>query len=199
MARLRSLSAVPASATSFRRAASAGVSAPTWLAFCDFTSPIGPTPMEPPPQPGPQNHSQAFLLRCTPRKASRRREANRLAAAWCWHGTPKLRRGCLNPLQHDRSATPDNFLMVVHDALIKNYKAQTLRSLALADVQCARRERDIRLVRTGHSLFASRLKPGAIDMVERLLRGTASRSQSARHDLAVQVPGGVPQHRHNND
>jgi hypothetical protein len=67
------------------------------------------------------------LLHYTPRKACRRREANRLAAAWCWHGTPTSTRW-LDPLQHDGSATPDNFLMEVHDALIKNYKAQTLGS-----------------------------------------------------------------------
>ena len=39
----------------------------------------------------------------------------------------------LDPLQHDGSATPDNFLMAVQDALIKNYKAQLYDHLALAD------------------------------------------------------------------
>jgi peptide/nickel transport system substrate-binding protein len=38
-----------------------------------------------------------------------------------------------DPLQHDGSATPDNFLMVCQDALIKNYKKQTYDHLSLAD------------------------------------------------------------------
>ena len=43
-----------------------------------------------------------------------------------WHTNIATR--WLDPLQHDGSATPDNFLMAVHDTLIKNYKAQTLGS-----------------------------------------------------------------------
>ena len=39
----------------------------------------------------------------------------------------------LDPLQHDGGATPDNFLNVVQDALIKNYKQQAYDHLALAD------------------------------------------------------------------
>jgi peptide/nickel transport system substrate-binding protein len=39
----------------------------------------------------------------------------------------------LDPQQHDGSATPDNFLMVVQDALIKNYKEKLYDHLALAD------------------------------------------------------------------
>ncbi len=39
----------------------------------------------------------------------------------------------LDPGQHDGSATPDNFLNAVHDALIKNYKTQLYDHLALAD------------------------------------------------------------------
>jgi peptide/nickel transport system substrate-binding protein len=38
-----------------------------------------------------------------------------------------------DPLQHDGSATPDNFLMVCQDALIKNYKNETYQHLSLAD------------------------------------------------------------------
>jgi peptide/nickel transport system substrate-binding protein len=38
-----------------------------------------------------------------------------------------------DPLQHDGSATPDNFLMVCQDALIKNYKEKNYDHLALAD------------------------------------------------------------------
>jgi ABC-type transport system substrate-binding protein len=38
-----------------------------------------------------------------------------------------------DPLQHDGSATPDNFLMICQDALIKNYKEKTYDHLALAD------------------------------------------------------------------
>ncbi len=38
-----------------------------------------------------------------------------------------------DPLQHDGGATPDNFLMVCQDALIKNYKTQNYDHLALAD------------------------------------------------------------------
>ena len=30
----------------------------------------------------------------------------------------------LDPGQHDGSATPDNFINVLHDALIKNYKKE---------------------------------------------------------------------------
>ena len=39
-----------------------------------------------------------------------------------------------DPQQHDGTATPDNFLMVCQDALIKNYKKQTYDHLALADL-----------------------------------------------------------------
>jgi len=37
-----------------------------------------------------------------------------------WH--TNIAPGWFDPLQHDGGATPDNFLIVVHDALIKNYK-----------------------------------------------------------------------------
>src|SRR5215813_2102317 len=52
-----------------------------------------------------------------------------MVLAWHTNIAPRW----LDPLQHDGSATPDNFLMVVHDALIKNYKEQLYDHLALAD------------------------------------------------------------------
>jgi peptide/nickel transport system substrate-binding protein len=52
-----------------------------------------------------------------------------MTLAWHTNIAPRW----LDPLQHDGSATPDNFLMVVHDALIKNYKTQLYDHLALAD------------------------------------------------------------------
>src|SRR6516225_7198170 len=53
----------------------------------------------------------------------------RMTLAWHTNIAPRW----LDPLQHDGSATPDNFLMVVQDALIKNYKEQLYDHLALAD------------------------------------------------------------------
>jgi peptide/nickel transport system substrate-binding protein len=55
--------------------------------------------------------------------------AEGMTLAWHTNLAPRW----LDPLQHDGSATPDNFLMVVHDALIKNYKQQLYDHLALAD------------------------------------------------------------------
>ena len=52
-----------------------------------------------------------------------------MTLAWHTNIAPRW----LDPLQHDGSATPDNFLMVVHDALIKNYKTQLYDHLSLAD------------------------------------------------------------------
>ena len=52
-----------------------------------------------------------------------------MVLAWHTNIAPRW----LDPLQHDGSATPDNFLMVVQDALIKNYKDQLYDHLALAD------------------------------------------------------------------
>jgi len=52
-----------------------------------------------------------------------------MVLAWHTNIAPRW----LDPLQHDGSATPDNFLTVVHDALIKNYKTQLYDHLALAD------------------------------------------------------------------
>ena len=52
-----------------------------------------------------------------------------ITLAWHTNIAPRW----LDPLQHDGGATPDNFLNVVQDALIKNYKTQTYDHLALAD------------------------------------------------------------------
>jgi ABC-type transport system substrate-binding protein len=52
-----------------------------------------------------------------------------MVLAWHTNIAPRW----LDPQQHDGSATPDNFLMVVQDALIKNYKEQLYDHLALAD------------------------------------------------------------------
>jgi peptide/nickel transport system substrate-binding protein len=48
-----------------------------------------------------------------------------------WHTNIAAR--WLDPTQHDGSATPDNFLNALHDALIKNYKTELYNHLALAD------------------------------------------------------------------
>src|SRR6476661_9274938 len=53
----------------------------------------------------------------------------RMVLAWHTNIAPRW----LDPGQHDGSATPDNFLNVVHDALIKNYKKELYDHLALAD------------------------------------------------------------------
>ncbi|HEV2335665.1 MAG TPA: ABC transporter substrate-binding protein [Stellaceae bacterium] len=52
-----------------------------------------------------------------------------MTLAWHTNIAPRW----LDPLQHDGGATPDNFLNVVQDALIKNYKNQAYDHLALAD------------------------------------------------------------------
>ncbi len=52
-----------------------------------------------------------------------------MTLAWHTNISPRW----YDPLQHDGSATPDNFLMVCQDALIKNYKTKTYDHLALAD------------------------------------------------------------------
>src|SRR5829696_5030201 len=53
----------------------------------------------------------------------------RMVLAWHTNIAPRW----LDPGQHDGSATPDNFLHVVHDALIKNYKQKLYDHLALAE------------------------------------------------------------------
>jgi peptide/nickel transport system substrate-binding protein len=47
-----------------------------------------------------------------------------------WHTNIAAR--WLDPQQHDGTATPDNFIMALHDAMIKNYKKQKFDHLALA-------------------------------------------------------------------
>lgn len=54
------------------------------------------------------------------------------AGAWCWRGIPTLRRAG-STLSSTTGATPDNFLNVVHDALIKNFREQLYDHLALAE------------------------------------------------------------------
>src|SRR5215469_9680894 len=54
---------------------------------------------------------------------------DRMVLAWHTNLAPRW----LDPLQHDGGATPDNFLNIVQDALIKNYKDQLYDHLALAD------------------------------------------------------------------
>src|ERR1700704_4229614 len=48
-----------------------------------------------------------------------------------WHTNIASR--WLDPQQHDGTATPDNFLMVNQDALIKNFRDQKYDHLALAE------------------------------------------------------------------
>ncbi len=50
--------------------------------------------------------------------------AGSMVLAWHTNIAPRW----LDPLQHDGGATPDNFLNVVQDALIKNFREQALRS-----------------------------------------------------------------------
>lgn len=52
-----------------------------------------------------------------------------MVLAWHTNIAPRW----LDPLQHDGGATPDNFLNVVHDALIKNFRDKLYDHLALAD------------------------------------------------------------------
>ena len=52
-----------------------------------------------------------------------------MVLAWHTNIAPRW----LDPLQHDGGATPDNFLNVVHDALIKNFRDRKFDHLALAD------------------------------------------------------------------
>jgi peptide/nickel transport system substrate-binding protein len=52
-----------------------------------------------------------------------------MTLAWHTNIAPRW----LDPLQHDGGATPDNFLNVVHDALIKNFRDKKFDHLALAE------------------------------------------------------------------
>ncbi len=53
----------------------------------------------------------------------------KMTLAWHTNIAPRW----LDPGQHDGSATPDNFINALHDALIKNYKNELYNHLALAD------------------------------------------------------------------
>src|SRR6187200_1145515 len=55
--------------------------------------------------------------------------SGRMVLAWHTNIAPRW----LDPGQHDGSATPDNFLHALHDALIKNYKDKLYDHLALAE------------------------------------------------------------------
>ena len=55
--------------------------------------------------------------------------AGKMTLAWHTNIAPRW----LDPGQHDGSATPDNFINVLHDALIKNYKKELYDHLALAE------------------------------------------------------------------
>src|SRR3954454_14305609 len=48
-----------------------------------------------------------------------------------WHTNIATR--WLDPQQHDGTATPDNFINAVHDALIKNFRDRKYDHLALAE------------------------------------------------------------------
>jgi len=53
----------------------------------------------------------------------------KMTLAWHTNIAPRW----LDPAQHDGSATPDNFINILHDALIKNYKDKLYDHLALAE------------------------------------------------------------------
>src|SRR5713101_5895768 len=53
----------------------------------------------------------------------------KMVLAWHTNIAPRW----LDPQQHVGGATPDNFLNVVHDALIKNFREELYNHLALAD------------------------------------------------------------------
>src|SRR6516165_4341671 len=53
-----------------------------------------------------------------------------MVLAWHTNIAPRW----LDPQQHDGGATPDNFLNVVQDALIKNFRTQKYDHLALSDL-----------------------------------------------------------------
>src|SRR5260370_22722765 len=53
----------------------------------------------------------------------------RMTLAWHTNIAPRW----LDPQQHDGGATPDNFLNVLHDPLINNFRTQLYEHPALAD------------------------------------------------------------------
>src|SRR5262244_781690 len=53
----------------------------------------------------------------------------KMVLAWHTNIAPRW----LDPQQHDGGATPDNFLNVLHDALIKNFRSELYDHPALAD------------------------------------------------------------------
>lgn len=69
------------------------------------------------------------VLRSAAAAASGTTPKGRMTLAWHTNIAPRW----LDPGQHDGSATPDNFINALHDALIKNYKTQLYDHLALAE------------------------------------------------------------------
>src|SRR6266849_4503457 len=55
--------------------------------------------------------------------------SDKMTLAWHTNIAPRW----LDPQQHDGGATPDNFLNVLHDALIKNFREELYDHLALAE------------------------------------------------------------------
>src|SRR6516162_5747661 len=53
----------------------------------------------------------------------------KLTLAWHTNIAPRW----LDPQQHDGTATPDNFLMALHDGLTKNFRDELYDHLALAE------------------------------------------------------------------
>src|SRR5499427_2157416 len=61
--------------------------------------------------------------------ASKVAPSGSMVLAWHTNIAPRW----LDPQQHDGGATPDNFLNIVHDALIKNFRDRLYDHLALAE------------------------------------------------------------------
>ena len=65
----------------------------------------------------------------SPIAAATPRPEGRMVLAWHTNIAPRW----LDPQQHDGGATPDNFLNILQDALIKNFRARKFDHLALAE------------------------------------------------------------------
>ena len=64
-----------------------------------------------------------------PRAIAEAKPAGKMVLAW--HTNVAAR--WLDPQQHDGTASPDNFLMALHDGLIKNFRGDLYDHPALAD------------------------------------------------------------------
>ena len=74
-----------------------------------------------------------------------------------WHTNIASR--WLDPQQHDGTASPDNFLFAMHDALIKNFRDKKYDHLALAEqirFRRGRQERDVPAARRASSSTTAR-------------------------------------------